>query len=84
MIQKKEGFIYYSFDNGQIIRQAIPEKTVWLIPHGKIEMRVWEKNHKGYAVELVTYIEDRDLGHTRKKMANNYLFFVSMPSEAAK
>ena len=79
---KKEGFIYYSFDNGQIIRQEIPDKTVWSIPHGKIEMRVWEKNHKGYAVELITCIEDKDLGHIRKKMANNYVFFAGASQEA--
>ena len=90
-VQKTGGVVSYDFGNGRIIRRkdtivqgAIPEETVWSIPHGKVEIQVWSKNQKGYAVELITFVEDKDLGHTRRKMANNYVFFAGVSGEAVK
>jgi type II secretory pathway component PulJ len=87
IIQQSAGVIYYEFGDGRIVRRktdAIPEDIVWSLPHGKVETRIRDAEQTGYAVELVTFIEDRDLGHARKKMANNYLCFTGMPWEAGK
>ena len=87
VIQQADGVIYYKLQQGRIIRQkqdGVPAEIIWSIPHGKVETRVRSENQRSYAVELITFIEDTDLGHTGKKMANNYLFFTGMPSEAAK
>ncbi len=76
--------VSYELKDDRIIRSVIndypgqsSEDIVWQIPHGKIEWRIWFRNDTSYAVEIITCLEDKDLGHLQKKMANNYLFFTS-------
>ncbi|MGA2093959.1 MAG: prepilin-type N-terminal cleavage/methylation domain-containing protein [Sedimentisphaerales bacterium] len=84
--------IYYEFGKGQIIRRlveltkgATPQEIKWSLPHGKIETRVLtSKGGAGCTVEIITCIEDYDFGHTRQKLANNYLAFTGSPWEAGK
>jgi prepilin-type N-terminal cleavage/methylation domain-containing protein len=85
-----EGTVSYEFNEGRILRRLADtsdtgsEDIVWSVPHGRIEWKVWNKDQTGYAVELRTYIEDKDLGLIRRKLANNYLFFADTLSEAVK
>jgi len=66
------------------------EKTVWSVPHAKVEWQVWRKDKGGPptagfdwnpallgAVEVKTHIEHKIQGHWQKKMANSHLYFVS-------
>jgi hypothetical protein len=82
--------VSYKFNDGRILRRlegasdTESEDIVWSVPHGRIEWKVWNKDQTGYAVELRTYIEDKDLGLIRRKLANNYVFFADTLSEAAK
>jgi type II secretory pathway component PulJ len=82
--------VSYKFDDGRILRRGAGAKdttsgdTIWSVPHGRIEWRVWRRDQTGYAVELRTCIEYKDLGHMQRKMANNYLFFADTVWEAAK
>lgn len=84
-IQKSGNAVTYRFEDGKISRKDnFGKEITWPVPHSKIEMRIWEKNKKGYAVELITYIEDKEIGHNRKKMANNYVFFAGALPEVVK
>jgi hypothetical protein len=91
VIQQADGVVNYEFENGRILRRksgsvqgALPDERTWSIPHGKVDMRVWNAKHGANAVELVACIEYLDLGKTRRKMANSFLFFAGMPWEPAK
>jgi hypothetical protein len=91
LMEMPDGVISYKFSSGRIFRSFVGDDTgaasgnmVWLVPHGRIEWKVWNKNKTGYAVEIGTCIEDKSFGHIRKKMANNNLFFAGALSEAAK
>jgi hypothetical protein len=85
-----EGTVSYKFNDGRILRRldgasATGSKDIiWSAPHSRIEWQVWNKDQTGYAVELRTYIEDKDLGLIRRKLANNYLFFADTLSKAVK
>jgi hypothetical protein len=89
LMKLPDGVISYKFNDGRIFRCLVgaPDTAsgniVWSVPHGKIEWRIWRKDQAGYAVELRTCFEYKDLGHIRKKMANNYLFFAGTVWEAA-
>ena len=77
-----DGMVSYKFNDGRILRRGAGAKdtasrdTIWSVPHGRIEWRVWRRDQRGYAVELRTCIEYKDLGHIQRKMANSYLFFA--------
>jgi hypothetical protein len=81
--------VSYEFYDGQILRRGTGNKdtasqdTVWSVPHGRIEWRVWSRDQTGYAVELKTCIEYTDRGNTKRKMANSYLFFADTAWGAA-
>ena len=78
-IETPDGFVSYEFGDGRIIRSSLDAASgdiVWLVPNGRIDWQVRNKNKTGYTVEISTYIEDRRLGHIRKKMANSFLFFT--------
>lgn len=83
-----DGTVSYRFDRGQILRcVASAQDTasgdiIWSVPHGRIEWRVWRRDQTGYAVELKTCIEYKDLGHIQRKLANSYLFFADTVGEA--
>jgi type II secretory pathway component PulJ len=79
IIQLPDEMVRYEFEDGRIIRQrvgAVRDSIAWSLPHGRVEWRVWRRDKTGYAVEVMTYIEDKDLGHIQRKMANSYLFFA--------
>jgi len=83
-----DGMVSYKFNDGRILRHGAGTKdtasgdTIWSVPHGRIEWQVWRRDQKGYAVELRTCIEYKDLGHIQRKMANSYLFFAETVWEA--
>ena len=76
--------ICYQLKDDKVIRYQlkadqqgdITEKTVWLVPHAKVNWRVQRKDGNGYAVEVQTHIEHEVLGHLEKKMANSHLYFL--------
>jgi len=79
LIETAQGVISYKFEQGLILRQKVgdaQDSISWTTQHGKIEWQVRNMGKNGSAVEVITYIEDRDLGHIRKKMANSNLFFT--------
>lgn len=86
LMETPDGVISYKFSDGRISRSS-PDTTsgdiVWSAPHSGIDWRVWNKDNAGYAVEISTYIEDKRFGHTRKKMANSFLFFAGIAPEGA-
>jgi hypothetical protein len=87
LMETPDGVISYKFEQGRILRQKEDDaqnSISWSAPHGKIEWRVRNMGKNGLAVEVITYIEDRDLGHIQKKMANSHLFFTGSVWEAAK
>jgi type II secretory pathway component PulJ len=90
LMKMSDGVVSYKFSNGRILRSFAGSVTdtaagdmVWLVPHGRIEWRVWSKEKTGCAVEISTCIEDKSFGHIRKKMANNNLFFAGALRETA-
>lgn len=89
LMKLPDGVVSYKFNDGRILRRGAgaPDTasgdTIWSVPHGRIEWRVWHRDQTGYAVEVRTCIEDKDLGHIRRKMANSYLFFAGTVWEAA-
>lgn len=87
LMETPDGIISYKFSDGRIFRSSsdtAPGDMEWSVPHGRIEWRVWNRDKTGYAVEISTYIEDKALGHIRKKMANSFLFFAGMALEGVK
>jgi len=86
LMETPNGIVSYKFSDGHIFRSSpdiAPGDIKWTIPHGRINWRVWNRDKTGYAVEISTYIEDKALGHTRKKMANSFLFFTGIAPEGA-
>jgi type II secretory pathway pseudopilin PulG len=78
-IETPDGVVSYEFSDGRIIRSSPDEASggiVWSVPNSRIDWQVRSRDKNGYAVEVCTYIEDRRLGHIRKKMANSFLFFT--------
>jgi type II secretory pathway component PulJ len=79
LMETPDGIISYKFSDGRISRSspdAASGDIVWSAPHSRIDWQVWNKDKTAYAVEISTYIEDKRFGHTRKKMANSFLFFT--------
>ncbi len=78
-IEASDGVVSYEFGDGRIVRSSSDTAfgdIVWSAPNSRIDWQVLNKNKTGYAVEISTYIEDKRLGHIRKKMANSFLFFT--------
>jgi type II secretory pathway pseudopilin PulG len=87
LMETSDGVITYKFENGRILRQkndTDKSSILWSAPQGRIEWRVRDREKKGYAVEVTTYIEDNDLGHKQRKMSNSFLFFTGTIWETAK
>ena len=90
LIERANGTICYQLKDGEIVRQTLTDTKVgrnekiinWAVPQGKVKWRVWQKNGKGYAVEVKTYIEQKSGEHLEKKMANSHLYFVGVYQEA--
>jgi len=85
MIEQDGKKVCYLFEQGTIIRTIIGDedsKDVWQVPFGKIEWQVWEKDGKGYAVEIKKYVELKRHNNTDKKMENSYVFFPGAFREA--
>lgn len=85
LIELTEGMICYQLKDNKVLRRKLAdnqrknalEKTVWSVPHAKVEWQVWRKDGGGYAVEVQTHIEHKIQGRWEKKMANSHLYFVS-------
>lgn len=84
LVELEDGIICYKLNGDEITRCKLPvkqetenkETRVWLVPHAKVEWRVWRQNSRGYALEIKTYIEHKVRGHWERKMANSHLYFV--------
>lgn len=84
LIKHSEGVICYKLKDGKVFRQKLTdtqqekqqEPRVWLIPHVNIELKVLERNGKGYAVEANTHLEYKRRGQWIKKMAHSHLYFA--------
>jgi len=92
LIEMQDGVVCYQIEEGRIFRNKpagagqgeTADTTVWKIPHGKMQWRVRGRGTGSCAVEIETWIEDKDLGHLKKKMANSYLFFMGTCREQVK
>ena len=59
------------------VKEERPEDTIkWPIRNGKVNWRVRQKDGIGYAVEIETYIEQKNGKRLNKKMANSHLYFA--------
>ena len=84
LIELSEGIICYQLQDGLVIRQQLTnalqdkaeEPRIWPIPHAKIEWKVWERNGRGYAVQINTHLEYGRRGQWVKKMAYSHLYFI--------
>jgi hypothetical protein len=85
LIELSEGVIRYQLKDGQILRQnltntqqeATKGSRVWSIPHASLRWKVWERNGRGYAVEIDTHLEYGRRGQWKQKMAHTHLYFIN-------
>ena len=93
LIELEKETICYQFRADEILRhefandvEKLSEKEVatWHVPGGRVEWRLWQKDGRGYAVELRTYIEQNLGGHPEKKMANSHVYFKGSLQEAVR
>ena len=84
LIEHKSGTVCYLAGQGEIkkITTGSKDEIVWQIPNGKIEWHVWEKDGKGYAVEIKKYTELKSYNHTERKMENSFVYFAGAYQEA--
>jgi hypothetical protein len=78
LVMQKEKTINYTFKDAVITRTATSEegKSEWEIPQGVVNWHVWEKEGKGYAVEIKKYVELKRHNMIEKKMENTFVFFA--------
>ena len=92
LIELADAMICYQLKDGEVLRRKLTntqqgsgeDRTVWSVPHAKVEWQVWRKNDGDYAVEVKTHIEHKVRGHWEKKMANSHLYFVGAFREVLK
>lgn len=92
LIETTDDIICYQARDNKLLRRKLTSAAesskenirVWSVPHGKIQWKVWEKDGKGYALEITTYIEREVRGHRERKMANSHLFFAGALPKALK
>jgi prepilin-type N-terminal cleavage/methylation domain-containing protein len=80
VIEQNGKKICYIFEDGVVLRVA-DNKIEMQIPAGKIEWQIWEKDGKGYAVEIKKYLEFKKHKKTEKKMENSYVFFAGVSED---
>ncbi len=86
LIKSSGGVVRYQFNDGQVSRQNLNtgDTQKWPIPHGRIEWKALRKDDKNYAIEITTYIEQKQGERIGKKMENSHVFFAGIFKEAAK
>lgn len=79
LVEKRDSVVRYEITEDGMERSILPEKTdaiVWKLPKSRIDWQVWQKDGKGYAVEIQAAIEREVRGVMQRKMANSHLYFV--------
>ncbi len=84
VIEQSGKTVNYIFQDGKIIRSSGEEESQWDIKVGKIDWNIWQKDGKGYAVEISKYVEAVRYNGIDKKMENSYVFFAGEQTEAVK
>ncbi|MEN6386993.1 MAG: type II secretion system protein [Phycisphaerales bacterium] len=86
VIEQNGKTIIYLFQDDVISRtvKGSEGKIEWQIPNGKINWQVWEKQGRGYAVEVKKYIEHARDNGIEKKMENSFVFFAGDFKERTK
>ena len=89
LIEAADGVICYQIENGQAARLMLTgaqynnavQKRVWPVPSAEVKWTVWDRNGKGYAVEIRTHIERETPRRTEKKLANSRVYFLGALQE---
>jgi len=94
LIERPDSIICYqlkacperSRGDGQVLRRRLTatqddsgeDARVWSVPNAEIKWHVWQKNGKGYAVEVQTHVKQKLRAKWQKKMANSHLYFAGL------
>jgi prepilin-type N-terminal cleavage/methylation domain-containing protein len=84
VIEQSGKTVNYVFQAGKIIRSSGEDESQWDMKGGKVDWNVWQKDRKGYAVEISKYVEAVRYNGVDKKMENSYVFFAGVQAEAVK
>jgi len=84
VIEQNGKTVNYIFQDGKITRTTGEDEAQWDIKSGKVDWNIWQKEGKGYAVEISKYVEAVRFGGVDKKMQNSYVFFAGVQTEAIK
>lgn len=84
VIEQNGKTINYVFNDGKIIRSSGEDEMQWDMKAGKVDWDVWQKDGKGYAVEISKYVGAARYNGVDKKMENSYVFFAGVQAEAVK
>jgi len=90
LIESSEGTICYELIDDKIIKNRIfleQNKSAqridsWPVPNASINWKVWRRNDKGYAVEVITSIDRISGDRLHKKLQNSHVFFVNDPGRS--
>lgn len=86
LINRGGQILCWQLKPGELIRRSLgradgaedEELAIWTIPNGRIRWRIWREDGAGYAVEIVTHVEQKTPKSVKKKMEFTYLFFAGV------
>ena len=79
VVEKRDSVVRYEITDDGMERSVLPQETgtkAWKLSKSRIDWRVWQKDGKGYAVEIQAAIEYQAGSILEKKMANSHLYFA--------
>jgi len=86
LIERPDSIICYQLKDGQVLRHRLTDTQqgggedarTWSAPNAEVKWHVWQKNGKGYAVEVQTHVKQKLRAKWQKKMANSHLYFAGV------
>jgi len=86
LIERPDSIICYQLKDGQVLRRRLTgtqngggeDARVWSAPNAEVKWHVWQKNGKGYAVQVQTHVKQKLRAKWQKKMANSHLYFAGL------
>lgn len=83
LIELPDGVLSYQLKDGKVLRcrlidlqQQDENARVWSLPNCQVQWRTWQKDGKGYAVEVRTSIRFKLRTKYQNRMANSHLYFL--------
>lgn len=79
ILKRDDGFIYYTFSDGQIARRpaiySSDPEHIWDLANLKTEIRLWGEKERTYAVELTTWNQQHIMGKDQIRFKQTTVFF---------